>query len=91
MIKFVYIDMGNVMLHFKNYYVGASRRFNRSIDEIKNVFNDIDDDLCQGIYSADELTQIYKQRLRLDDLNENIDDFYMSFFRPIPETHTLDQ
>lgn len=87
--SFIYFDVGNVLFDFEDYYEGAAREFNQPVKMVREAFAEVDDDLCRGKISPDQLIEIYREKLMIHNWQQRIDDYFSSYFKPINETHDL--
>lgn len=88
-IRFVYFDVGGVVLHFADGLSKLAQMYNKSLFEIQKIFNLHDDAICRGELSTEDLWQIYQTKLGIGDSNLVFSDYWVSNFKPIEPIHTL--
>jgi len=87
-IKFVYFDIGGVMLRWMSIIDELAKRHNRDPEQVKLAFHKFEEQACRGLIKADELWSKILKELQLDlktpfDHNE----LTVNTFEPIIETH----
>ena len=90
MIKFVYFDVGGVLLDWTTAFGNAAKKFDLDPEDIGMVFDENHDAITKGTISANQLWKLCIERYKL----KNADDFdfldsWVSDYRPIRETHDL--
>lgn len=89
-IKFIYFDVGSVMLNWERGMAKLAERHKRSTEEVMTVFRKYDNDFCRGLYNEKEMWQKYHTELQLTDEKDfAYVEFCVSQFTVIEETHQL--
>ena len=90
MIKFIYFDVGGVLLDWSKVFEGAAKKFSVDPEDIGEVFDENHDDITKGIMSAKDLWNKCIQKYGLKNAS-NFDflDSWVSDYQPIKEIHKL--
>ncbi len=89
-IKFIYFDIGGVMLNWTDYFKGAAKKHGITVEDINSVWEEMDDDITLGRKGAQDYWQRVIEKFNL----KNADDFdflesWISDYRPRAEIHEL--
>jgi len=89
-VKFVYFDVGGVILRWRQLLHTIARNHNRKIEEVERAFAKFDPASCRGQISPQQLWEAMKKELVIVE-NEPTDfsQLAMQSFSPIFETHAL--
>ena len=87
-IKFVYFDVGGVLLFWKEALTVFAKQHRKEVKDIHEVFLKYDDLSCRGIITPQQLSRGIHKDLRLT-YNEELDMSRLAgkHFQPIPEMH----
>ena len=90
MIKFIYFDVGGVLLDWSKVFEGAANKFNLDPEDIGRVFEKKHDDITKGVMSANDFWNKCVQKYGLKNAS-NFDflDSWVSDYQPIKEIHKL--
>lgn len=91
-IKFVYFDVGSVLIDWQKVFSTAAETNNLSVDEIGTVFDEYSDDITKGIISPAQFWQEVIKKYNVKNANHY--DFLTSWvadYKPIAPTHSLIQ
>jgi HAD superfamily hydrolase (TIGR01509 family) len=88
-IKFVYFDVGGVLLNFTEGHKKVAQKYGVPFETLRKVFDENWKAACKGTLSnADYMAKLAKV-LPLKDPLPDITDFWTDHYLPIPETHAL--
>lgn len=89
-IKFVYFDVGGVILRWREIFDDMAIMHHRNVDEMLRVFAKYDTEACRGLIHSNQLWKNMCRDLGIKE-NKSFDffQFTMDRFKPIPETHQL--
>lgn len=86
-VKFIYFDVGGVILYFDKAYKTISEKTGKSTDEVDEIFDKYS---ALGKNDTNKILEDYKRELGLCfDTYYNFVLFYTNLFIPIKETHEL--
>lgn len=88
-VKFVYFDIGGVLLDFSGSFVSLSRLLNAPIKDVRDFWAPRDDALNRGAMTSGEFWQEVKAHFRYKGADIDFEDLWITSFRPIKETHTF--
>ena len=86
-IKFVYFDIGGVLLNWENSLIKLAEKHSKSKKKVFDVFYKHDLTFGRGTHTAEEMTKIMQKDLEIDDKNFNYIAYCASQFVPITEMH----
>lgn len=88
-IRFIYFDVGGVMLNFTEGHKKVAQKYGVPFETLRRVFDENWKAACKGTLSnADYMAKLTKV-LPLKDPLPDITDFWTDHYLPIPETHDL--
>lgn len=89
-IKFVYFDVGGVLLVWEEALIALANHHQKEVKDIYQVFRKYDDLTCRGIITPQQLSRGMHKDLRLT-YNEDFDMLRLArkHFQPIPRMHQL--
>ncbi len=89
-IKFVYFDVGGVLLYWENVLSALAKHHRKDVKDIYKVFRKYDDLSCRGIITPQQLSHGMHKDLRLSYIEElDMSRLAKKHFQPIPESHRL--
>lgn len=88
-VKFVYFDVGGVLLDFSGSIASLANIFNVPMKDVYDFWEPLDDALNRGILTAGEFWQQIKTHFRYQGKDIDFVDLWVTSFRPIRETHTF--
>ena len=87
-IKFVYFDVGGVLLFWREALSALAKHHQKTINDVDEVFHKYDDLTCRGIITVQQLSRGMHKDLGLPYKEElDMSNFAKKYFRPIIETH----
>lgn len=87
-IKFVYFDVGGVLLYWRDVLVEIASLTKRPLKEVESVYFKYDQISCRGKITPFELGKKMKKDLRMPKATKfDYEDITMKSFYSIPETH----
>ncbi|HBC72940.1 MAG: hypothetical protein UX91_C0006G0133 [Candidatus Amesbacteria bacterium GW2011_GWB1_47_19] len=89
-IKFIYFDVGGVLLDWTKVFQTAASKFNITVDDIGDVFDENHDPITEGFLDAKDFWGKCIQRYDLKNASDY--DFlnsWVSDYQPINEIHDL--
>jgi HAD superfamily hydrolase (TIGR01509 family) len=89
-IKFVYFDVGSVLIDWQNVFTTAAQHHKLTVDEIGSVFDENSEDITKGIMSPANLWQEVIKKYHVKNASHY--DFLTSWvadYKPIAPTHAL--
>src|SRR3989344_3200035 len=90
MIKFIYFDVGGVLLDWSKVFENATTKFNLDPEDIGKVFDENHDPITKGLISAQELWGKCIQKYNLKNASDyNFLESWVSDYQPIREMHQL--
>jgi len=86
-IKFVYFDIGGVLLYWKAGFEKIALMVDKKAEELVKFFERFDQLLCSGVISAKEADKAFSEKYGVKDFDfvETVVESYI----PIPVTHKL--
>lgn len=89
-IKFVYFDVGGVLLFWEEALKALAKHHQKEVKDIYKVFRKYDDLTCRGIITPQQLSHGMHKDLRLSYIEElDMSRLAKKYFRPIPQSHQL--
>jgi len=87
-IKFIYFDIGGVLVDWTRAFTGAANKFNLNSEDIGIVFDQNHDDITKGLISAKDLWKECIQKYNLKNASDfNFLESWVSDYRPIKQAH----
>ncbi len=90
-IKFIYFDVGGVLLDFSGSLTNLANVLNVSREDIRDFWEPLDDELNRGALTADEFWRQLTTHFHYRGRNIDFMDLWITSFRSIKETHTFVQ
>ncbi len=88
MIKFVYFDIGGVLVDWSGVFKTAAGKFNLNPSDISNVFQENHIEITKGIMSSDDFWKKCIQKYKLQNTSGfDFLDSWVSDYKPINITH----
>ncbi len=88
-VKFVYFDIGNVLLYFAHVPTVIAEKYNLDPQNVEDFFYEHIDWLCTDEMSIKEYSHKAAEHLSIDDPEFNWVEINNSALRPISESHEL--
>lgn len=88
-IKFVYFDVGGVLLGWEKSLVKLAEKHHKSPKVVRALFDKYDLIFSRGTHSARDMTNTFKKELDIKDTDFEYVSYCSSEFVPILETHAL--
>ena len=90
-IKFVYFDIGNVLLLFQGGLQKMADKHGKTYSDFEKVFRKYDDLVCRGGMSSQELWHKYEEEIGIHEDDFNFADYWIDCCIPIKEVFELVQ
>lgn len=88
-VKFVYFDIGGVLLNYSGSFISLAHVLNAPIQRVYDFWEPLDDALNLGTLTAEEFWQKLKTRFKYRGQDIDVRDLWITSFRPIKETHAF--
>jgi FMN phosphatase YigB (HAD superfamily) len=88
-IKFIYFDVGGVLLNWTKALTNLSEYLNEPYDKVVDIFNKYDDDASKDVFSLDQSWQYIKSDLETKIDIPNFQEWWLNNFTPIIPMHNL--
>jgi putative hydrolase of the HAD superfamily len=89
-IKFVYFDIGGVLLDWRDYFKSAAKEFGIKVGDIIALWDEIDDDLTRGKIGAEDYWKKIVDRYQLkNDEGYDLLTSWVGDYKPRREVHEL--
>lgn len=90
-IKFVYFDVGDVLLRFSDGLRDISNKVSLPYEDCAKIWLEMDDSICRGEANPQELWNRIKTAANYGGDDIDFIPFWVDHFQPIPEAHRLVQ
>lgn len=88
-IKFVYFDVGGVLLDWREGHKRVAAKYNVPYESIRKVFEANWQNACRGVLPGDVYMGMFAQVLGMKGTLPEVSDFWSDHFTVISETHAL--
>ncbi len=89
-IKFIYFDIGGVLLDWLAAFYSAAKQFNQERRDFIKILNNVSRDLEKGLLSPQKFWTLCKKELKINnDKNFDLMDSWTNDYFPIRTTHSL--
>lgn len=89
-IEFVYLDIGGVLMNWRDSYQQLAARLNLTEEDIRSAVQEYDDDVCRGLTPDTAIWENILKKSRVEDHSlTTFEAFRQEFFFPLPESHDL--
>lgn len=86
-IKFVYFDIGSVMMRWKPLMKTMAKKYKKTPQEVEKIYWNFDEISCRGLITPDELWKRVHKKLKIKDYDLDYRTAITQSFSPIAETH----
>lgn len=88
-IKFVYFDVGGVLLDWREGHKRVAKKYNVSYEAIRSVFEANWIEACRGTLKSETYMGMFAEVLGIKGPLPELSDFWTDHFSAISESHTL--
>jgi epoxide hydrolase-like predicted phosphatase len=88
-VKFIYFDIGGVLLDISGSFISLANVLNASVDDVRDFWAPRDDALNLGTMTAGEFWQKLKTHFHYKGRDIDFVDLWITSFRSIKETHAF--
>ncbi len=88
-IKFIYFDVGGVLLDWREGHKRVAKKYNVPYDSIRAVFEANWREACRGTLKSETYMGMFAEVLGIKGPLPEVSDFWSDHFTVISETHTL--
>lgn len=88
-VKFVYFDVGNVLISFSGGLDNLAELLNKPLEDVTDYWRSKDDDICRGKISPQKFWIEAKQKFNYSGEDINFVDFWIKHFTKIKKGHDL--
>jgi putative hydrolase of the HAD superfamily len=88
-VKFIYFDIGGVLLDFSGSFVNLAKVLNAPLEDVRKFWNTYEDALGRGTLSPNECWQRFKMHFRYRGQDIDFSDLWVTGLRPIKESHAF--
>lgn len=88
-VKFIYFDVGDVLMRFSGGLQSMGEKVGLSYDECLKIWLDMDNEICRGNTDPQELWNRIKALANYTGDDIDFVPFWVDHFEPIPEVHDL--
>ncbi len=87
-IKFIYFDIGGVLIHWRGIFAPLSKATGKSIEEAERIYMQYDSVACRGVITAEEMGKSLEKDFKVKDGQViDVKQLAIDNFKPIKETH----
>ena len=86
-VKFIYFDVGGVLLDFREGHSRVSKQYGIPLEKIQEVFEKNWREACRGKLSNIEYMALFVNVLQLKEPFPDVSDFWTDYHVAIPQTH----
>lgn len=90
-IKFIYFDVGGVLLDWREGHRRVAKKYNVPYESISKIFDANWQAACRGTLSSDDYMGMFASLLGITGPLPDVSDFWTDYFTKIPQGHQLVQ
>lgn len=88
-IKFIYFDVGGVLLDWYGAFYSVAKQFNKERRQFIRILCTISDDITKGFLTPQKFWELCKKELKIKNENFDLLDSWTNDYFPIKKTHQL--